>query len=420
MSRSDPSTIPVVEWSPSGVTVLDPVSGKTYHGDSIAAVRSKIEGDYVVVALSRRSSFLRTTRLPDASKSEVKKILQLQIGTLFPVSPMDTAVDFFLTNNKSGEGRLAIVAAVKSETLKTVIAEVEAAGLKTRAIVPSALGSALLAAEKGLTEAAVVQETTEGLAIDLIEEGELKSARVTPMPAAGHLSAELARTFAAAKMRPAPILGAGGYAAAGGDVDPRSSLAFLGTSQVAINLEPPDLVAKRNLGRTKQVQRVTIWLWLATILLGAVLYDQRSAEQATISQGEKKWKNILNRKKEEEAFAKSRLGEVQKVATVLNLGFEPRQRLVDVAALLTKLTPEGLWITGMSVERGKPATVRGTAISGEAVTKYLELLSANPRFREVKLIFANNAQIEKTSVVQFSLNLHVIGNFSLASEDYKP
>ncbi len=420
MSRNEGTSIPVVEWSPSGVTVLDPASGKSHRGDSIAAVRSKIEGDQVVVALSRRSSFLRTTRLPDASKNEVKKILSLQIGTLFPVSPSDTAVDFFLTNNKNGEGRLAIVAAVKSDTLKAVMAEVEAAGLKTRAIVPAALGSAMLAAEKGLTEAAVVQETTEGLAIDLIEEGELKSARVTPMPSNGQLSAELARTFAAAKMRPASVVGAAGFTALGGESDPRSSLAFLGSSQVAINLEPPDLVAKRSLGRTKRVQRVTIWLWLATFLLGAVLYDQRSTEQAVVNKGEAKWKNILNRKKEEEAFAKSRVAEVQKVATVLNLGFEPRQRLVDVVALVTKLTPEGLWITGMSVERGKPATVRGTATNGEAVTKYLEQLSANPRFRDVKLIFANNAQIEKTNVVQFSLTLHVIGNFSLASEDYKP
>lgn len=420
MSRPDQSAVPVIEWSTSGVTVFDPASGKIHRGDTIAAVRSKIEGDHVVVALSRRSSFIRTARLPDAGKSEVKKILALQIGTLFPVSPAETAFDFFMTKNKNGEGRLAVVAAVKSDTLKTVMAEVAEAGLKTRAIVPAALGSALLAAEKGFTEAAIVQETNEGLAIDLIEEGELKAARVTPMPAVGQIHAELARSFAAVKMSPAPVIGAAGYAIADGQVDPRSSLAFIGAGSLAINLEPPDLVARRAEGKTKRIRRVAIWLWIACLLLAAVLWDQRSTEQSAIAKGEARWANILKKKKDEEAMIKTTFSEVRKVGTVLNLGFEPRQRLVDVVALLTKLTPEGLWVTGLTVERGKPATIRGTAVNGEAVTKYLEQLSASPRFRDVKLVFANNGQIEKTSVVQFSLTLHVIGNFSLESEAYKP
>lgn len=420
MSRSPQSAVPVIEWSPTGAVLFDPASGKLIQGDSIASLRSQIEGDEVVVALSRRSSFVRTARLPDASKAEVQKILQLQIGTLFPVSPADTAVDFFLTDNKNSEGRLAIVAAVKSDTLKTVMAEVTAAGLTTRAIVPAALGSALMARQKNLGEAAVVHETPEGLAIDLIEEGELKAARVTPMMGNGHVASELARSFGAAKMNPAPAIGVGGFMVDGGSSDPRSPLSMLAEGNLAINLEPPDLVAKREKARASRFRRVAIWLWVAVVMLGAVLFDQRMTVQQSVTAGEKKWQKTLAKKRTTKADAEKRLGEIRKVATVVDLGFEPRQRLVDVAALVTKLTPEGLWVTGMTVERGKPATVRGTALNGEAVTKYLEQLSANPRFREVKLIFANNGQIEKTPVVQFSMTLHVIGNFGLDSEDYKP
>lgn len=420
MSRATLPPVPVIEWSPTGVVLFDPSTGKLVQGDDLASIRSKITGDEVVVALSRRSSFIRTARLPDASKSEVQKILQLQIGTLFPVQPADTAVDFYLTDNKNGEGRLAVVAAIKSDVLKTVMAELTAAGLKTRAIVPAALGSALLAHQKQLALAAIVQETPEGLAIDLIEDGELKVARVTPMPGAANIDTEVARSFAAAKMDPAQILATGGMEHAGWQSDPRSTLAQLADSQLPINLEPPDLVAKRELARVKRFRRVAIWLWVAVIMLAAVLFDQRVTQQQAVTAGEKKWTRILSKKREEKRVAEAKLKELRKVETVLNLGFEPRQRLVDVVSIVTKLTPEGLWVTGMTAERGKPATLRGTALNGEAVTKYLEQLSANPRFRDVKLIFANNGQIEKTAVVQFSMTFHVIGNFSLDSEEYKP
>lgn len=420
MSRASLPPVPVIEWSPNGVVLLDPATGKLTQGDSLASIRSKITGDEVVIALSRRSSFIRTARLPDASKSEVQKILQLQIGTLFPVQPADTAVDFYLTDNKNGEGRLAVVAAIKSDVLKTVMAELIAAGLKTRAIVPAALGSALLAHQKQLSLAAVVQETPEGLAIDLIEDGELKAARVTPMPGAAHLEAEIARSFAAAKMDPAQVVSTGGMEHSGWQSDPRSTLALLADCQLPISLEPPDLVAKRELNRVKRFRRVSIWLWVAVIMLAAVLFDQRVTQQQAVTSGEKKWTKILAKKRESKREAESKLKELRKVETVLNLGFEPRQRLVDVVSIVTKLTPEGLWVTGMTTERGKPATLRGTALNGEAVTKFLEQLSANPRFRDVKLIFANNGQIEKTAVVQFSMTFHVVGNFSLDSEEYKP
>lgn len=421
MSRSDQAPVPVIEWSPTGAVLYDPASQKLVQADSLADLRSKIEGDEVVVALSRRSSFVRTARLPDASKSEVQKILNLQIGTLLPVNPAETAVDFFLTDNRNADGRLAVVAAVKSETLKTVLAELQASGLKARAIVPAALGSAFLSGSLGFKDSAVLHETPEGLAIDLVEEGELKAARVVPMPGGSQIPAEVARSFAAAKMSPAPVIGAGGLVAAKTDAaDPRSPLAALSSASLAINLEPPDVVAKRASSKSKRFQRVAIWLWVATIMLAAVLFDERMTKQGEVKSGEAKWAKILTAKRQTQSQAQSRLTGIQEVATVLDLGFEPRQRLVDVAAIVTKLTPEGLWVTGMTLERGKSATIRGTSLTGEAVTKYLETLSANPRFRDVKLIFANNGQIEKTSVVQFSMTLHIVGNFGLASEDYKP
>lgn len=421
MSRHDLPALPVIEWSPSGVVLFEPASGKLLKGDTISTIRSKIAGDDVVVALSRRSSFIRTARLPDASKAEVRQILALQIGTLLPVSPTDAAVDFYLTEDRNADGRLAIVAAVKSDTLKLVLAELASVGLRARCIVPAALGSSMLSAELGMREGAVVHETTEGLAIDLIEDAELKAARVVPMPNPSDVAGEIARSFAASKMGPAGVIAAGGFAVAGAEVvEPRSPLALLSNVELPITLEPPDLVAKRLESRSKRFRRIAIWLWLATVMLGAVLFDQRLVLQQENAKGEVKWRKILTAKRATQSQAEAKFNEVRKVATALDLGFEPRQRLVDVVALVTTLTPEGLWVTGMTVERGKPATIRGTALSSEGVTRFLEQLSAQPRFRDVKLIFANNGQIEKTNVVQFSMTLHVIGNFSLDSESYTP
>jgi hypothetical protein len=102
------------------------------------------------------------------------------------------------------------------------------------------------------------------------------------------------------------------------------------------------------------------------------------------------------------------------VDTSLDLAFEPKQRLGDVTFLVNNLCPEGLWLTGLTIERGKLALIRGTAINGEAVYKYLDRLTTQDRFRDVKLVFANNGQIEKVSVVQFSISAHVVGNLPLA------
>ena len=38
------------------------------------------------------------------------------------------------------------------------------------------------------------------------------------------------------------------------------------------------------------------------------------------------------------------------------------------------------------------------------------------RFRNVQLIFANNAEIEGTPVVQFAITAHVVGNFPLVDD----
>jgi Tfp pilus assembly protein PilN len=82
-------------------------------------------------------------------------------------------------------------------------------------------------------------------------------------------------------------------------------------------------------------------------------------------------------------------------------------------ALASALAPSDVWLTGVTFERGKPLLVRGTALSGASVAAYLQSLSGQSRFRDVKLVFANDATIETTQVQQFSISAHAVGNLPL-------
>ncbi|MEQ1936136.1 MAG: PilN domain-containing protein [Fimbriimonadaceae bacterium] len=87
--------------------------------------------------------------------------------------------------------------------------------------------------------------------------------------------------------------------------------------------------------------------------------------------------------------------------------------------MFTLYAPQGLWLTGMGLERGKEGTVRGIATTNDVLSKYLDALSEDPRFRDVKLLFANNSEIEGQPVVNFSITAHIVGNFPLMEAEKK-
>src|ERR1700744_733918 len=96
---------PVFEWSASRVTLYDPVARQYHSGANIAEVAPRIStGQAVVVALSRRSSFLRTIRVPDVPKAQVAQVLQIQLPGQLPIPAQDIAFDFRLTNSVTEEG----------------------------------------------------------------------------------------------------------------------------------------------------------------------------------------------------------------------------------------------------------------------------------------------------------------------------
>lgn len=412
--------LPVLEWSPHSVRLYDPTTKKVMAGKTVGEVRGYIAGSRVVLALSHRSVLVRAVRLPNAGKDEVAKILGIQLGALLPMQPEEASVDFLLTDDITAEGRLAVVCAAKSEHLRQAIAQLEGEGLEAEAVVPSALGNHQRVRQLKVEAVATVEAVPEGFAIDIWSEGDLRTSRVVPAASTASIADQVCRSFSVAKMPCGPALALGGLQFDDAEFfAAESGLAGLSVGPWPINLELPEVISRREHKRINRFKRYAFWLWFATLTLAGIIWVSRwieGQEAARVNSGwQKKLANLTATKNQ----ATTKLNQLASDSSALALGFEPKQRIVDVAAIVAATTPEGVWMTGVTIERGKPLTMRGTAMNSEAVAVFLERLSASDRFRDVKLAFANNAVIEATNVVQFSITAHVVGNLPLISEDVK-
>ncbi len=359
---------------------------------------------------------MRPTRLPDAPKADVARILQLQVDKLFPLGSSDAAIDFILTNDKNTEGRLAIVTATPSETLARARTELRA--LNIQRIVPAALGAIPLATALGESTVAVVQDSVEGMTIDLIEEGLLKASRVVPRPeSATEISAEVHRSWAMAKIDAGPTAAAGGLVFDGAEFStPMSSMAALSIDPPDINLEDPGAITEREGKKLRKRKMLAGLTWVLVILFAVALWDMRATAAANVAKEDKKW-NVKT--KDLQAALKRATDKAAKLNTqsvTLVGSFEPKQYIGDLAVIYTATAPKDLWLTGMNIERGKTSTLRGVALNHKAVSDYLEALGSTERFRDIKLVYMNDGEIEGSAVVNFSVSMHIIGNFPLPEE----
>jgi len=416
MAKGNSGPWAVIEWSPGLIRVYDPDTRQTstVSPDNVGTV---LGSRPAIVAISRRAAFVRTTRLPDAAKADVARILQLQIDTLFPIGSADAAIDFLQTADRSAEGRLAIVAATPSETLARAKAELRSVNIER--IVPAALGAIPLAAALGQDSIAIVQDSPEGLSIDLVEDGLLKASRVVPQPSsAAEIAAEVQRSWAMSKGE-GPIAAAGGLVFDGADYStPMSSLAALSIDPPDLNLEDPAVLAQREAKKLQKVKMIAAMTWCLALLFAILIFNDRAAAAKIVNADSQKWTAKSKSLKDAVTMANDRTKQHSDQSTVLVGAFEPKQYIGDVATIFSSMTPQGLWLTGITLERGKTASIRGTAMTHKAVSDYLETLGSMERFRDIKLGSMVDSEIEGTAIVNFTISMHVIGNFPL-TEDMK-
>ena len=420
MRKADHTPIPVIEWSPTQVVVYDPESRTTVNAPTIAEAAQQVRSlKDVVVSISRRNSFVRTVRVPDVSKAQVAQILQNQLGQHFPLPSNQLAYDFRLTKDLDSEGRLAVVAAVSSDTLREVQRELKAAGLSAKSIVPAVFGSWLLAKSVNEPSCAIIEQIAEGVAIDVVFDEEIRYSRVIPMPHdSAALEADICRTFAIARVPCGRIVAAGRIAFDGADLAVTShtiEALSTGGSKLDLHIELQEDVLERERKATSMRARVALMLWLGAAAVGVYVGTNYIDAANQVQKGESLWSKKLTDRTKLNSGIEDKLKDSKAKEAMLTNAFEPSQRMQDVIYTLNTDLPKGAWMTGFTLERGKLLNLRGTATSADLVANYISVLANEPRFRDVKLVFENNAQIEKIPVVQFAISAHVVGNYPVVT-----
>lgn len=416
MSRGSGEAIAVLEWSQAGVRVCLPGEKQPAQAASIEEASGVLRGRKFGLAISRRQVFLKTLRLPNASKEEAAGILKLRLDSLFPVPSSELAFDFCFSEDVTSEGRLALVAAMRADQLRLVLAELKACGLKPQWISPTALGSTASASQVRAANAVVLELTEEGLALDVVEAGSLVASRLAGSRSASiDVMSEVNRTLAAYPLATPVLVSTGAQSlASGSTMAPLSPLGGLGQTVPRLNLELPEDSAKRSGAAANQRRSLAVVLGLLALVALAAVWDDRDQEGSKVKAAERQWARQKKNIEDSNKRFSTRLASTDGGAKVLVQAFEPAQNPSEVITVATNLLPPRAWLTGITFERGKRMQVRGTALNGEAVTAYVDSLSAQSRFRDVQLVFANNLKVEDTPVVQFAITMHVVGNLPMS------
>lgn len=446
----------VIEWSPKGVTTYDAASGSVRHFESAAAAAAAVGGGEVIAAVSRRSVFVRTTRVPDAAIADVRLVLSMKLGDLFPLAASDLAYDFLLTDDVDAEGRMAVVVAMPAQDIRRLQEELRSAGFKVKQVIPSAFGSVALAESLARTSAAVVTEETDGIGIDIIEGRQLRYSRLSTNVA--NPTAEVCRTYTVSGIPTAEVIASGGLQFADADVTThKSTLEALLASPLGlptIDLEPPEEVALRAKKAHDRRQAIALTSFALALALTGYAWFDTSSRAAAVEAVQTRQRNELSglEKKQNTALgdlanlvdpitlakftprtttkqsSKTRttatpnmaLGTSNDSQTAIDLGFKYGQRFSDIVTVVVNGIPSGLWVNAISLERGKRLVLRGTASTNDQIAAFVHNLEGqgsdagdDPRLRDVRLEFTNNGSIDQTPVVQFSVSAFPIGNVPL-------
>lgn len=410
MSRKSVTALHI-EWSPGWAQAVNILTGETAQAASLSELGPILSRHrQALVAISRKLVFYKTLRLPRASREDLQRLLEMQIEQLFPLNANQLSFDFIQTHDQNAEGVLTLVAAVRTEDLKQLKQELQQAGLTAVRILPIALGAPAVAAKAGVTDALVMEETPQGLTLDVILGGHLHLSR-TAMPDSDPLC-EAQRTMAAARAESLPMIACGSLSLPGAAMSHATPLRMLDEAPpFHFELTEDRLRAKAR--RTAARTRLAVLMLLSAILLVVLIWADRSDAQSVIRRGEATWARELQKLRSTRNAETAKAEKAVAMQTALNRAFQPAQPLSDIVAVVSNSLPTGAWLTGLTVERGKPVQVRGTARASSDVAQFVDRLGASPRFRDVKLVFANVAKINEIPVTQFSVTGFAVGNLPM-------
>ena len=424
MSKTRIAPSLIIEWSPGSVTAYDATSGRLTTGASLRELAASGVGGSATFAASRRVSFVRTARVPNAKREVVEKILEVQLSSIFPVPLEELSYGLRLTADLGPEGRLAVLAGIRNEHLRQLYQEAREAGFKVERVVLSACGAMGVAQAASYADCAVVQSIAEGLAVDVVLGGELRYSRVGPMPASEPaIEAEALRTFAAAGVGCYPVIAAGRLTFSEADsIVSKSSLEALVDLVAdgnAIELELAEDVRARQVSEQTRRLVISSAYLVGALLLAGLAYLSNARAVASAGMARNAAQESLNKLNASLATESSLAGKWQQMDGVLQRTLFPAQGPGDVITEVTNQVPDNVWLTGITFTRGKPLVVRGTAMTNADVNVFYQHMTDDTRFRDVQLLFESNGTIDKAPVVEFSLQAFPIGNLPLIDDSHK-
>ncbi|RYG26806.1 hypothetical protein EON82_01810 [bacterium] len=394
----------VVEWSPTQVRVFDPITGLSTLGTSVAeCVGENAKGRDTVVAISRRSAFVRSMYVPNASRSEIEGVLRMQLERVLPFAPNEYALAFRLGPFVEGKGRLAAIGATKTEHLGRIAEEARKSGLRVRAIVPAAGGAWLAARAHAKTDVAVVEEGFNALSIDIMKEGELRYSRSVPLPNTPEdVEDEIARTFAVAEVDPLPLLPA----------EDRPSISRLADPVAVTRLFGFETPGKREAKATRSAHwkkwRAIAAMGLAVGLAGYA-YSIRLRQAPKTSPEAVRLAATLRDVRKDGAKVNDRLARTQRAEKILDVAFRPSQSMGDVVTAVANATTDGAWFTSLIVGRGTPVAISGLALKDSDVTTFMNGMGRDPRFQGMKVVTMGRTAMADTPLTQFYVTGSAVG-----------
>lgn len=401
----------VLEWSPGHVR--DAGSGELR---SVEAVRGAggLSGT-VGVALARRLVFARLVHTPPVERAEAEAVVRLQLESLFPVPSAELAHDFVVRPARGPDGLPTGVYATRAESIREAEAEVRSAGMTPVWFVPAGWGAVMLLEQSGASEGVVVDRSGSDTTIDVVRDGLLEHSRTVPTdndPA--RVAVELARTVAALSCSDLPVFACPGVETGNARPLRASTLeALAGFDGSLFALELPEARARRAAQAAASKRRFATLVWLAAAVLGTLAWLDRDEAASAARDRSAKYSAQIERLDNVERMVQEVRGRAEQVGALARAAQRPAQTPSDVLRYVAGSTPPKAWQTGLTFERGKPLQVRGMALDRDSVSAFADNLSASDRFRDVTIVYANEAEVEKQTVVQFSMTAHVVGNLPL-------
>jgi Tfp pilus assembly protein PilN len=403
----------VFSWSPSQVAAMELSSGQKSVGADFASVSITTAGKSALVGIGRERTFIKTVRLPKVSGDDLRQLVFVQWKSLFPIEEADAAFCAHQTSDVTAEGILTVVAAVRTSDLIAIREQLAARGIKQVHFIPMAVSAAAALASLGITDGLVVDGNGSQTTFDLVSGGETVLSRSVLHAESAEIEAK--RTLLADGQSTAQVFATSNVVFNGAQALSADLLSSL------VDVTGHDLISRQEqaaevAGVTKKNNRLSIYFLIAAVLLLAVVLTQRFDEEQVVIQGEAKWAKRVAKARSNRKIAELESKKQTDFTNLLDPAFEPGQRLSDALGSITVAAPANIWLTGVNMDRGRPIQIRGTAMTNEAVTQFVNVLGASDRFRDVQLVNASLAKIEQTEVVNFTMNVTAVANVPLPKQ----